>query len=154
MIWCLLLLLVTGCQRHNQWQYHHISERKNEATRILYRSEDPTSGIDLVLLKTHSQLVTYLQVPSKLTPKEEGKVEVKLHTPSKIITFLAHLHEGDQRVRLEGALQTALLSSLKEGNIVTLYLQGYKETIDPKSFQKVFQKLDHPPYKIPVHLPL
>jgi len=154
MIWALVLFLLSGCQRYSQWQYHHISQKQTDSTRILYRSKNPASGIDVEMMKSHGELTTYLQVHSTPLPSREGKAEVQIQSGDKNVTFWAHLHEGGQRIRLTDSLQTALISSLAEGNPVTLQLQGYRETIYPKHFEKVFQNLNHPPYKIPIHLPL
>ncbi|NGX59213.1 MAG: hypothetical protein KR126chlam3_00360 [Chlamydiae bacterium] len=139
----LLTLLTTSCQRHSQWQYHHINEKTANATRVLYRSTDPVQGIDVEMIEADGQLATYLQVHSQpLLPSHEDpqKTEVKIYTTHGEKTFLAHYHLGEQRVRLSEVLQAELISVLKEGNPVTLELVGYRETIDPSHFQKVFQR--------------
>lgn len=152
--WAIVLLLIAGCQRHNQWQCHHISQKESNSTRILYKSPDPTYGIDIEIVKTHGEMTTYLQVHSGSLCDVDGKAEVTLTTPTKTKSFWAHLHEGNQRIRLSESLQTAFISSLAEGNPVTLQLDGYRETVHPHAFEKTLQKLDSPPYKIPIHLPL
>ncbi|NGX27368.1 MAG: hypothetical protein K940chlam6_01302 [Chlamydiae bacterium] len=144
MIWIWALLLLSSCQRHSQWQCHHINEKTAKATRVLYRSEDPVQGIDVEMIQADGELATYLQVHSQpLLPSEEDpeKTEVTITTAQSEMTFLAPFHRGAQRVRLSEELQTQLISILKEGNPITLELTGYRETIDPERFQKVFKRM-------------
>ena len=85
--WAIVLLLIAGCQRHNQWQCHHISQKESNSTRILYKSPDPTYGIDIEIVKTHGEMTTYLQVHSGSLCDVDGKAEVTLTTPTKTKSF-------------------------------------------------------------------
>lgn len=139
-----LLLLLASCQRNAQWQYHNIHETTSKTTRIHYRSHDPVQGIDIEMIKADGEMITYLQVHSQpIVPSEDctEKALVKMVTNKKQKTFLASIHRGGQRVRLSEILQTELISSLAEGNPVTLELSGYRESVNPTYFKQVFGKL-------------
>lgn len=142
MRWVLALLLLASCQRHSQWQYTHVRETTCDSTRIMYYSEDPIQGIDIEMIHTDGELATYLQVHSEPVHVSEDKTPVVIRTSHGEKSFLAPSHRGAQRVRLTDVLQTELISALIEGNPVTLELCGYRETVDPARFQKIFDRLE------------
>lgn len=140
----LLLLLFASCQRNSQWQYHNINETVSKTTRIHYRSADPVRGIDIEMIKADGEMITYLQVHSQPilgSDADAEKAQVKILTKKRQKTFLVPIHRGGQRVRLSEILQTELISSLSEGNLVTLELSGYRESVNPAYFKQVFAKL-------------
>lgn len=154
----LLLLLLSSCQRHGHWHHQNIPAKEiDHCSRLLYRSEDPIGGIDLEWLQTKETLTTYLQVHfgSIHASDESGpKAKVIFSTSEKTVSFLIDFHEGEQRLRLLPAQQTALLTLLEEGQPVTIDLEGFHETIDPSAFAPFLKKLKTPPYKLPFHLPI
>lgn len=144
MFWIWVLVLFTSCQRYCDWQYHRIDEKNCKTTRIHYHSKDPVQGIDIEILQAEDQLATYLQVHSQPLPSSSehpGTTQIKLFTMRGQKIFFAPIHAGGQRVRLSEVMQRELISSLTEGNPITLELSGYRETIDPVRFQKTFQRL-------------
>lgn len=143
-VWVCLLLLLMNCQTKKEWYVQHISESATQTTCMYHLSSDPICGIDIEILQTGKQLITYLQVhstplyPSKSDAKQ---VEVGLSTAAYKKTFLAPLHLGKQRIRLSEEMQTQFLSILKEKDPITLEVSGYRETLDPTQFQKYFLQL-------------
>ncbi len=143
MKWLLSLLFLFGCQRYNQWQYHRISETTGGSTRVQYKTKDQVAGIDLEFIRSGDDLATYLQVHGQPLPYTKGdQARVKLISQDSVMTFLADLHTGGQRIRLSNVLQKQLLSLLIEGQAVTIEVVGYREQIDPKRFNKVFKELN------------
>jgi|GEM_PF-2789930 len=140
--WVLPLLLFASCQRHSQWQCTHVKETACESSRILYRSEDPVQGIDIEMIHTDGELSTYLQVHSEPLFVTEKTSPVVIKSIRGEMSSMATSHRGAQRVRLNDDLQTELISALKEGYLVDIELSGYRETIDPSRFQKVFARLE------------
>ncbi|MDN3506600.1 MAG: hypothetical protein P0S96_05160 [Simkaniaceae bacterium] len=138
MHWVLALLLLASCQRHSQWQYTHVRETTSDSTRIQYRSKDPVQGIDIEMIHVDGELTTYLQVHSEPLKTKESKTLVVIGDTS----YYAPCHKGKQRVQLTDVLQTMLISSLTEGNPITLELSGYRENVDPARFQKVFARIE------------
>lgn len=148
--------MLVSCQRHSQWCYHHIPAKypASDLTRLTYHSLDPIHGIDLEFLCSSKNCTTYLQIHSKSIPASEEnpqKAQVLIQFENKTLYFLADRHCGGQRLRLSEPTQTELIALLKKGKPILLELKGYRETIDPKRFEKLFKRLYHPPYTLPFH---
>lgn len=139
------LILLVGCQRHQQWQCSQIQHTTHQSTRLIYKTKDPVAGIDVALFRNNEKWTTYLQVhghPLYSSLENEQKIEVRLISEGKVTSFLADLHRGRQRIRLSEILQDQLISELMEGNPVTIELSGYREIVSPKRFQKMLKKVD------------
>lgn len=151
----ILLLLLAGCQTHSGWRYDQVPSKEKKCTRLTYKSDDPIKGIDVEFLYSGDALATYFQVHSHPIVAEEGKkASIRLITDQRVVDFVADIHTGKQRIRLSEPLQGELIKLLKEGKPVTIELKGYRQTLDPKDFEKSFKKLENPPYKVPFHLPI
>lgn len=94
------------------------------------------------MIHVDGELTTYLQVHSEPLQTKENKTLVVIKTLHGEKSFLVPYHKGKQRVRLTDVLQTMVISSLTEGNPITLELSGYRETVDPTRFQKVFSRIE------------
>lgn len=153
-----LLLLFTACQSHGSWQYQNIPAKEiGHCTRLLYPSKDPAGGIDLEFIQGGENLATYLQVhfgPIQDSEEDPQKAKLLILSSGKKTTIFVDFHEGNQRLRLSSSQQTLLLSLLEKGEPITLRLDGYEEMIDPTSFEKLYKKLESPPYRLPFHLPI
>lgn len=158
MIWqiCILaLVLCTSCQR-SPWSYHYIKEQSCAWTRLKYCSQDRVQGIDIEFLCQKNTLTTYLQVTTRKIPEVKDfskQTRITLINREKTYTSLGTLHEGKQRVRLSETSQMYLIEWLKNGQPVTIKLEGYEEEVDPVRFAKLFKKLYQPPYILPFRLP-
>lgn len=128
-----LLLLLFACQKTSQWNCQHISEKSSHCSRLLYQSQDHVLGIDLEFLQTENGLVAYLQVHNPLTA--EAKIQIDS------ATYIAPLHQGQQRVQLPSELQDHLIAQLKEGKAVTITLNGHREIIQAERFDKQLRSL-------------
>jgi len=152
----LCFILLAACQRQENWHFKQIPTKKTASCRrITYYSKDPICGIDVELIYANEELVTYLQIRSTpLKSTSENAIQVTIQSEGKASHFLGKVHRGSQRIRLTPDLQTHLLSLLKEGKPLIIEIPGYRETIDPKRFEKVFKKLESSSFRIPFHLPI
>ncbi len=122
--------MLASCQSHSQWQKQTISESRSAVTRTIHRTQDPTGGIDVEILEADGQLSVYLQVYSEI-PKENARLSIDGEKSFPLIP-----HEGNQRFSLDTAAKEALLTSLKENEMVAISLSGYREILQQSHFDR------------------
>lgn len=130
MIWLIALFALASCQSHSQWQKQTIRENKSAVARTVYRTQDPTRGIDVEIIEADKELYVYLQVHSEIS---EEKAQVFINGKK---SFPLIPHKGGQRFSLDKEAKEALLSALKEENAVTISLCGYQEILEPSNFDR------------------
>jgi len=130
MIWLLAVFALASCQKHSQWQKQTISENKSAVTRTIHRTQNPTQGIDVEILQTDGEFTVYLQVFSEIP---EGKARLTINRKK---SFSLIPHKGGQRFSLDEAAKEALLTALKEGEMVAISLCGYEEILQPSNFDR------------------
>ncbi len=154
-----LFLLLAGCAKSDPWSLDTVKAGGSyNSSKLCYHAEDQVNGIDLELLSASEKLSIYLTVHSHAIPfypNDPKKALVRISNPHKKMTFLAHRREGGQRLLLPESAHDFVLSSLQNGEPLTLQIPGYITTIEPGYFSKYFEKLQHPlPFELTIHLPM
>ena len=154
--WVLALLLF-GCIKEQKWSLQHVKSKKHlfDSSRLCYRTADRVNGIDIAIIHIKKKSLVYLEVHAQRIPPylgDEKKAHLKFLSKNKEYLFQAERHTGGQRVALPNEIQDRLIELLKSSFSLTIELDGYRETIDPSSFELLLRKLDQPFYHLPFHL--
>ena len=126
------------------------------SARLSYPVQDAVNGIGIEMICAQGLINTYLQIHAQRIPAYQGNDKealVILKIDGKTFQGIAHRHEGGQRVSLPPQLQQVLTESLQLNQPVTVLLEGYFTTIDPKEFSEQFRELQSEPINNPFQLP-
>ena len=153
--------LFFACSSHqSHWVSNQIYSNQREcySTKLSYLSHDHVHGLDLEFLKVKERLNVYLNVHSIPVPAYHGNQKaslLKLDIAGEIINCEAYRLEGGQRFLLSDKIVNILIKSLKAHKNVTLFLPGYRLTIQAENFSKKFDQFLHPlPLQNPLRLPI
>ncbi|MBS0648761.1 MAG: hypothetical protein JSS10_06015 [Verrucomicrobia bacterium] len=154
----LLLLTLCACESSKSWEVSHVQAGQKEynSSRLSYPIRDIVNGIGVEMICTQGQVKTYLEVHAQTIPPYQGNPKealVIMKVKDKTFQGIAHRHEGGQRVSLPPQLHQLLIESLQLNAPVTVMLEGYFATLDPKEFPEQFQELQTEPMKNPLQLP-
>ena len=158
MLYFFLLLCLCACQSNKSWEVSHVQAGKEEynSARLSYPVEDIVNGIGVEMICAQGLINTYLEVHAQHIPPYQGNAKealVILKIEGKTFQGIAHRHEGGQRASLPPQLQQVLTESLQLGQPVTVLLEGYFTTLDPKEFLEQYRELQSAPIKNPFQLP-
>ncbi len=154
------ILVLSSCERQDPWTLQTIRAGNSDfnSSKLAYATEDQVNGLDLEILSSKKELRIALLVHSHPVPAydlDEKKALVKISSPEKQIVTLASRREGGQRLILPEKVHPFILSTLKNGEPLTLQVPGYKSTVMPKKFSTLLEKLEHPsPFELIIHLPM
>jgi len=153
-----LLLLLAACQSNKAWEVSHVQTGTKEysSARLSYPVQDAVNGIGIEMICTQGLINTYLEVHAQHVPPYQGNEKealVILKIEGKTFQAIGHRHEGGQRVSLPPQLQQLLTESLQLNQPVTVLLEGYFTTLEPKEFSEQFRELQSEPIKNPFQLP-
>lgn len=133
----ILLFLCSCSTSSNNWQIDQISAGNPvyDSTRLRYASSAP---ITLEMLRVGNDIDAFLSL-TRFRIKE-GKVKVHFTTPAGSFEDLALVHEGNMRVRLSQEATERLIDSLRNGEKVTILLDGFEQTLEPGKFSRSFSE--------------
>lgn len=157
---CVVAALLTGCSRSDSWKVSHIQSGSKEfsSSRLSYRSPDPVNGVDVEFLSLEDSCHLYLNVHSHPIKPYKGDSKtalVQVKTEDLTSSYLAHRHQGGQRLLLPDTVKDYIVEKLKQGQFVTISTSGYSSTLSPESFDRKYFLLEKPPrFRNPVHSPL
>jgi hypothetical protein len=129
--------MCAGCVRGSpQWASKHVtgSQKDFHSSRMLYKSKNYLSGIDLSLMDAAQETCLYLQVhgPALTTS------QITLLLDGELMVFNGLCHAGGQRLSLPEEYQQKILNALLEEKTILLQIEGYMEKILPsKEFKKL-----------------
>lgn len=132
------LIFLLGCVKSSDWSTEQIKEKNTQSKRISHHTKNPVDGIDVEMLLTENEIITYLQIQSKLL--EQETVSLALKSKDGQLTFQIPFHRGGQRIRLPAEVQEELFSLLSKGLDVTIAFSGYSETINESVIQLIESK--------------
>ena len=155
----LLLLLLFACESNKSWEVSHVQAGKKEynSARLSYPVQDTVNGIGIEMICAQGLINTYLEVHAQHVPPYQGNEKealVILKIEGKTFQGIGHRHEGGQRVSLPPQLQQLLTESLQLNQPVTVMLEGFFTTLEPKEFSEQFRELQTEPIKNPFQLPI
>jgi len=152
------LFLLCACESNKSWEVSHIQAGKKEysSARLSYPVLDTVNGIGIEMICAQGLVNTYLEVHAQHVPPYQGNPKealVILKIEGKTFQGIGHRHEGGQRVSLPPQLQQLLVESLQLNQPVTVLLEGYFTTLEPKEFSEQYRDLQSEPMKNPFQLP-
>ncbi len=153
-----LLLFLFACESNKSWEVSHIQAGKKDynSARLSYPVLDTVNGIGIEMICAKGLINTYLEVHAQHVPAYQGNEKealVILKIEGKTFQGIGHRHEGGQRVSLPPQLQQLLTESLQLNQPVTVMLEGYFTTLEPKEFSEQYRELQSEPIKNPFQLP-
>ncbi len=153
-----LLLFLFACESSKSWEVSHINagHQESNSARLSYPVTDTVNGIGVEMICAKGLINTYLEVHSQTVPPYQGNPKealVIMKIEGKTFQGIANRHEGGQRLSLPPQLQQLLVESLQLRQPVTIMLEGYFTTLDPKEFSEQYRELQAPPLKNPFQLP-
>jgi len=156
--WFFPLLFLAACQSNKSWEVSHVQAGTKEyhSARLSYPVQDVVNGIGIEMICAQGLINTYLEIHSQHVPAYQGNEKealVILKIEGKTFQGIGHRHEGGQRISLPPQLHQLLTESLQLNQPVTVLLEGYFTTLDPKEFSEQFRELQSEPIKNPFQLP-
>jgi hypothetical protein len=153
-----LLLFLSACESSKTWEVSHIQAGHKESisSRLSYPIRDIVNGIAVEMICAQGRVNTYLEVHAQTIPPYQGNPKealVIMKVKDKTFQGIAARHEGGQRISLPPQLHQLLIESLQLNEPVTVMLEGYFTTLDPKEFPEQYQELQTLPIKNPFQLP-
>ncbi|HUD00839.1 MAG TPA: hypothetical protein VMR37_00770 [Rhabdochlamydiaceae bacterium] len=153
-----LLLILCACESNKSWEVSHVQSDKkdNHSSRLSYPVGDIVNGIGIEMICAQGLVNTYLEVHAQHIPPYQGNSKealVILKIEGKTFQGIADRHEGGQRLSMPPQLHQLLIESLQLGRPVTILLEGYFTTLDPKEFSEQFRELQSPPINNPFQSP-
>lgn len=155
-----IAVLCLGCSRSDSWKVSHIQSGSTEfsSSRLSYHTKDLVNGIDAEFLSVEDSCHLYLHVHSHPIRPYKGdakKALVQIKTPGETKNFIAHRHEGGQRLLLSEEAKDYIVKALHEGENVVVSTSGYSSTLTAESFDKKYYLLEKPPrFRNPLYSPL
>ena len=150
------LFFLCACQSDKTWEVSHIQAEQKSA-RLSYPISDIVNGIGIEMICAQGLVNTYLEVHAQHVPPYQGNSKealVILKSEGKTFQGIGYRHEGGQRVSLPPQLHQLLIESLQLNQPVTILLEGYFTTLDPKEFSEHYRELQSAPLKNHFQLPL
>jgi hypothetical protein len=153
-----LLLFLFACESKKSWEVSHVQAGKKayNSARLSYPVQDAVNGVGIEMICSQGLINTYLQIYAQRIPAYQGNDKealVILKIEGKTFQGIGYRHEGGQRISLPPQLQQLLTESLQLNQPVTVLLEGYFTTLDPKEFSEQFRDLQSEPIKNPFQLP-
>ena len=145
----LLLFFITSCfsKSHDPaWvlQKNVTEKHAYNSGKLSYPAQSQFNGIEIELMKSSRDLRLYLNVFTRSIPSasnDPSKALVSLNIAGKQTDFFADRFEGGQRLLLpQNALDT-ILEALQQDSTIEITLTGYRATISPDRFTKLYSKL-------------
>lgn len=152
------LLFLFACESSKSWEVSHLStgHEESKSSRLSYPIKDIVNGIGIEMICVQGVINTYLEVHSQTIPPYQGNPKealVIMKIDGKTYQGIAARHEGGQRVSLPPQLHTLMIEGLQLRQPVTILLEGYFTTLEPKEFSEQYRELQSPPIKNPFQLP-
>jgi hypothetical protein len=153
-----LCLFLFACGSQNSWEVSHLKtgNAESQSSRLSYPVQDIVNGIGIEMICVQGLVNTYLEVHSQTVPPYQGNPKealIILKIEGKTYQGIAARHEGGQRVSLPPQLHKLLIEALQLRQPVTVMLEGYFATLEPKEFAEQYRELQAPPLKNPFQLP-
>jgi hypothetical protein len=153
-----LLFFLFACQQSKSWEVSHVNAGSKEggSARLSYPVRDTVNDIGIEMICAQGLVNTYLEVHSQTVPAYQGNPKealVIMKIEGKTFQGIASRHEGGQRISLPPQLHQLLIESLQLHQPVTIMLEGYFITLEPKEFPERYRELQTPPLKNPFQLP-
>lgn len=130
----LLLLLLTACSTPQAWTTAAVVTKKHQfdSTRVKLDSKNTLTGIGVEFLQGNFGTIGYLTVAARSIPPFQGDEEraiVVMAIGEEKLPFEAHRLRGGQKLRLPDEATEKLLTHLRDGEEITLYLEGFMERL-------------------------
>ncbi len=154
-----LLILLSCSSRPSAWQTDRIvtSDSKYDSSKLTFHAKDRINGIDLEILKTEKTSHLYLIVHSAPVPpykKDPKSALVTFFKEGNKEIFIAHRHEGGQRLRVPDALFEKIINALEQKESLVITLEGYSTEVNATEFPKFYKEIQsNPLFTNPFHLP-
>lgn len=139
----LLIFFLASCQSASSWKLEKTdsAETKYQSTRLCSKTKNAFRGLALELLQLHGRLHGYINVFTQSLRSEKGEAKVTLSIGGETYQDTAHLLKGGQRLLLKEEMVKLIVSSLSQGKVVLISLDGYEEEIQPEKFSAYYETL-------------
>ncbi|MBI5345913.1 MAG: hypothetical protein HZB76_02065 [Chlamydiae bacterium] len=138
-------LLLISCSKNETWKLDSLSQCEADFNSCkLTNNSNQISGLEVEFIQTKNELYGYLNVFFQTTTpiidnEKKAKVTIKINdqTFEKIESRL----KGGQKIALSSETTDLIITSLKNNHEVTIMLDGYETTLEPKDFANKFDNL-------------
>jgi hypothetical protein len=142
----LILTLFCSCNSIKPWAFKEVVSNNPQfnSTLLTYQSDDELMGVGVEILKGIFGTFGYLNVHSRQIPSlpdAPSKSIVVLLIDEKKFPYNADRMEGGQKLLLPQEATAQLTSSLLNNQSVTIYLDGFKSTLEPTNFANMYKKI-------------
>ncbi len=138
------LLLLTACTS-SHWAVDEIPSGRGAPAfvRLSYPASDPIHGIDLEILQEGAYLAVH-STPVAAIKGDPHAVHVCLRSKGHQSKGTAYRLQGGQRFRLSSEMRNEIISYLREGEEITIQLNGYRTILKSEDFEKKYAAFLHP----------